>query len=242
LIDLRRPADGRVLRIGHRGAAALAPENTIAAFEAALELGVDFVEFDVLEAPDGTLAVAHDPRVYRPEAPTLREVLEFFATRPEVRLHVDVKARHAAAVGRGLVEAGLVERSIATSSWPRRLRELRAAVPELTVGLTYPDDRRGIARRRLARPFVLPTVKALGKALPLRLGRWLAATDARAAMLHFAVVSPAVVARCREHGIAVWVWTVNEIELLDRLVAWGVDGVITDDPRIFGRSGSTLTA
>jgi len=242
LIDLCRPADGRVLRIGHRGAAALAPENTIAAFEAALEFGVDFVEFDVLEGPDGALAVAHDPQVYRPGAPTLGEVLEFFAARPEVRLHVDVKARDAAVVGRALVEAGLVERSVATSSWPRRLRALRAAVPELAVGLTYPDDRRGIARRRFARPFVLPTVKALGKALPLRLPRWLAATDARAAMLHFAVVSPAVLARCREHGIAVWVWTVNEIDMLDRLVTWGVDGVITDDPRIFGRSASTLTA
>jgi glycerophosphoryl diester phosphodiesterase len=242
LIDLRRPSDGRVLRIGHRGAAALAPENTIAAFEAALELGVDFVEFDVLETPDGALVVAHDPSVYRPGAPTLDEVLEFFGGRPEVRLHVDVKARDAAAVGRALVKAGLDERSVASSSWPHRLRELRVAVPELTVGLTYPDDRRGIARRRLARPFVLPTVKALGKALPLRLPRWLAATEARAAMLHFAVVSPTVVGRCREHGIAVWVWTVNEIELLDRLVTWGVDGVITDDPRIFGRSASTLTA
>ena len=214
-----------MLRIGHRGAAAVAPENTLPSFDAAVELGVDYVEFDVLELPDATFAVAHDDRVYEPGAPTF-----------------DVKARNAAGVGRALVAAGLVDRCVATSSWPRRLQELRAATPELALGLTYPDDRRGVARRRLARPFVLPTVKALGRALPHRLPRWLAAAGARAAMLHYAVVSPAAVARCHALGVAVWVWTVNEPELLERLIELGVDGVVSDDPRIFGRSASTLTA
>ena len=51
--------DGRVLRIGHRGAATLAPENTLQAFEIAVGLGVDLVEFDVVSLADGTLVVAH---------------------------------------------------------------------------------------------------------------------------------------------------------------------------------------
>ncbi len=239
--EFRRPGDGRVLRIGHRGAAAVAPENTIASFAAALELGVDFVEFDVLALGDGRLVVAHDHRVLRPGAPSLGEVLAFFGERSEVGLHVDVKGRRGAAVARALVEHGVVGRCIASSSWPQTLRELRAAAPELAVALTYPDDRRGIARRRLARPFVLPTVKALGKALPRRLPRWLAATGSRVAMLHYAVVSRAAVSRCHEHGAGVWVWTVNDASLLAELVALGVDGVISDDPRIFGRAASTLT-
>lgn len=233
MIDFRRRPDGRVLRIGHRGAPALAPENTIPSFAAAIELGVDFVEFDVLEPADGTLVVAHDERVYAPGAPSLEAVLAFFAEHPEVGLHVDVKGRRGSAVARALAAAGLVERSVASSSWPSTLRELRAAEPKLVVALTYPDDRRGIARRRLARPFVLPTVAALGKMLPLRLPRWLDATGSRVAMLHYAVVSPAVVRRCHARGTAVWTWTVNDQPLLARLVELGVDGVIADDPRIF---------
>ena len=47
------------MRIGHRGAAALEPENTLRAFGRAIELGVDFVELDVLDLADGTLVVAH---------------------------------------------------------------------------------------------------------------------------------------------------------------------------------------
>jgi glycerophosphoryl diester phosphodiesterase len=233
LIDFRRRPDGRVFRIGHRGAATLAPENTIESFEAAIELGVDFVEFDVLELADGTLAIAHDARTHEPGAPTFQEALAFFAEHPQVGLHVDVKARRGEKVALELARAGLLERSVASSSWPSTLRELRAAEPRLAVALTYPDDRRGIARRRLARPFVEPTVAALGKVLPARLPRWLARTGSRVAMLHHAVVSPAVVATCHGRGVAVWTWTVNDEALLQRLVGLGVDGVISDDPRIF---------
>jgi glycerophosphoryl diester phosphodiesterase len=233
LIDFRRRPDGRFIRIGHRGAATLAPENTIESFGAAIELGVDFVEFDVLELADGTLAIAHDSRAYEPGAPTFQQALAFFVERPEVGLHVDVKARRGESVARELARAGLVDRSAASSSWLSTLRELRAAEPALAVALTYPDDRRGIARRRLARPFVGPTVTALGKLLPARLPRWLARTGSRVAMLHYAVVSPGVVAACHGRDVAVWAWTVNDDALLERLVGLGVDGVISDDPRIF---------
>ena len=57
MIQLRR--DGRVLRIGHKGAAALEPENTLRSLGRAVDLGVDLVEFDVLDLADGSLVLAH---------------------------------------------------------------------------------------------------------------------------------------------------------------------------------------
>src|SRR5215213_10311396 len=89
--------DGPVLRIGHRGAAALAPENTLAAFEAAIATGVDGIEFDVVAGVQG-LEVAHARGTHG--APTLETALSFLAAQ-DVRVHVDLKV-----VGR---EAELVE-------------------------------------------------------------------------------------------------------------------------------------
>ena len=55
-------------------------------------------------------------------------------------------------------------------------------------------------------------------------------------MLHYAVVSPAAIARCHDADVPVWAWTVNERELVGRLIAAGVDGIVTDDPRILAAS------
>ena len=101
VIDLRRRDGGPVLRIGHRGAASLAPENTVRAMRAAVERGVDLVEFDVLDLPRGPLVLAHSDRLEEvshgaaagsvrarsldelrevaPELPTLDDALGYFA-------------------------------------------------------------------------------------------------------------------------------------------------------------------
>ena len=86
-----RAEDGRFLRIAHRGAAALADENSLAAIEAGLAADVDIVEFDVLEV-GGRLVVAHAPELAVPDGPTLDDALELArASRPDVGLDVDLK-------------------------------------------------------------------------------------------------------------------------------------------------------
>jgi glycerophosphoryl diester phosphodiesterase len=254
-LSFARRRDGRIVRIGHRGAAAIEPENTLRSFERAIALGVDFVEFDVLDLSDGTLVLAHsndllevshgtqggrvrpltlaELRTAAPELPTFEEALDFFATQ-SVGLHVDLKCQiHGAAVAAALGSRGLATRSVVSSFWPRTLRDARRTEPGLAVALTYPEDRYGLARRRPFEPLVLPTVRILGRALPYRLPRWLAALGAPVAMLQYAVISKTVVERCHAHGAAIWAWTVNDPPLLERLDRLGVDGVVSDDPRIF---------
>jgi glycerophosphoryl diester phosphodiesterase len=73
--------------------------------------------------------------------------------------------------------------------------------------------------------------------LPRLVLRWLAHAGASAAVLHHALVTPAVVRSCHSRGAAVWAWTVNDAEVATRLADWGADAIITDDPRILrGRS------
>lgn len=250
----QRSADGPV-RIGHRGAAALEPENTIRSFRRAIELGVDYVELDVLDLADGTLAVAHSDdlsevshgraagsvrrlrlgelRAVAPELPTFDEALEFFAAE-DVGLHVDVKCRgRGSEIAAALRRHGLTERAVASAFWPETLAEIRGADPTLASALTYPEDRHGLASKRVLAPLVAPTVRMLGRLLPRRLPRRLAAARIEVAMLHYGVVSRAAVERCRAAGVPVWAWTVNSEDVLADVLDAGVDGVISDDPRIF---------
>jgi glycerophosphoryl diester phosphodiesterase len=221
-----------VIRIGHRGAAALAPENTLRSIERALEVGVDMVEVDVVPLADGTLVLAHDPPGETGDLPTLDEALAFVADR-SVQVMLDVKGP---GYERALVEAvrraGLVERTLVSSCYPETVRLLGGLEPGLRRGLTYPFDRLGISSRRFLRPAVRGALGTLRATLPLRIGRLLARADASVATLNYTVISAAVVRSCHARGAQVLAWTVDDPVVAARLAALGVDGMISDDPRI----------
>jgi glycerophosphoryl diester phosphodiesterase len=231
VIDLRR-RDGRMLRVGHRGAAALAPENTIAALAMALELECDLVEVDVLEL-DGLLVLAHSQAELPTQLATLDEALAFLAP-GSCGIQLDLKARGAEhAVVDALQKRGLVERTVVSSFRAASLRTLHGLEPGLRLGFTYPEDRYGVSGRRALAPFVSSGLRVMRAALPRRIAWMLGAAEATAAMLHWQVVTKPVVERCHAAGAAVLAWTVETPEQLRALDELGVDGVITDDPRIF---------
>ena len=231
MIDLGR-RDGRMLRVGHRGAAALAPENTIASLALALELDCDLVEFDVLGL-DGVLVLAHSRVEVPKQLATLDEALAFLAP-GRWGIQLDLKARGVEqAVVDALQKHGVVERTVVSSFRAASLRTLHALEPGLRLGLTYPEDRYGVSGRRALAPFVSPALSAMRAALPRRIAWMLGAAEATAAMLHWQVVSKPVVERCHAVGAAVLAWTVGSREQLRTLDELGVDGAIADDPRIF---------
>lgn len=223
----------RVVRVGHRGAAALAPENTLPSLARAAELGVDLVEFDVLPGAGGALVLAHDVRPRVPDGPSLDDALELLAGL-DVGIHLDLKGvGEEARVVDALRLRGLVPRTLVTSVSLHSLRRLRGLEPELRRGVSYPDDRFGISRARAAEPLIRAGARGLGRALPYRIGRWLGSTGAVVASLHQLLISRMLVERCHARGVAVFAWTVNDLPTARSLVSAGLDGIITDDPRIF---------
>ena len=256
-MELLRPAGRPPMRVGHRGAAARAPENTLAGFNRALELGVDAIEFDVLPLADGTLVLAHSDdlaelthgaaegrvgmrtlgelRALAPQLPTFDEALEHLAREaPRTVLQVDVKwIGYEADVVEALRRHGVVERTFVSSFFSDSLRTIGRLEPALPLGLTYPLDRRGLSRRRELAPVVLALLAVLRRTLPYRVVPMLEEVGASVATLHWLVVSRAVVERCHASGIAVFAWTVNDPRAAERLARQGVDGVISDDPGIF---------
>lgn len=229
--------DGPVLQIGHRGAAALAPENTLPALRAAVELAVDLVEFDVVRGRDGHLVLAHSADHLPDGGPTLDDALGYLAE-AGVGAHVDLKqSGFEAEVGEALRRHGMVGRAMVSSLDWASLRDLRAHEPRVAIGISYPEDRYGVGRRRALAPLVSTGLHAMRRVLPRLVLRWLSQSGAAAAVLHHALVTPALVRSCHSRGAGLWAWTVNDPDLAARLADWGADAIITDDPRIFrGRS------
>jgi glycerophosphoryl diester phosphodiesterase len=249
-------AGGPLIRIGHRGAAALAPENTLGSFQTAIDTGVDWIEFDVLDLHDGTLVLAHSNdlfevshglhpglvrsqtldvlRRFAPELPTFDEALAFLAERPGVGLHVDLKTDgNGQEVADALHRHGVADRTFVSSNSWRSLLEIAAYAPTVTRGLTYPEDRFGLAKRRALLPVVGAAVIAMRRTVHRRIDRWLARAGARVAVLNQIVISRRVVEHCHARGVPVIAWTVDDPARARRLRALGVDGIVTNDPRIF---------
>jgi len=151
-----------------------------------------------------------------------------------VGVHLDLKSQGAERpVAEALRRHGLVERTVVSSFRGPTLRALHAVEPGLRLGRTYPQDRTGLTKRRVFQPPARAIVRVLRRALPRRIAGLLAGSQASAAVLYWEVVSEAAVARCHALGAPVLVWTVDDPALLPWLDEIGVDGVITNDPRIF---------
>jgi glycerophosphoryl diester phosphodiesterase len=225
--------EGELIRVGHRGAALLAPENTLRSFETALGHGVDAIEFDVLALADGPLVLGHSLAELPAERATLDDALEFFRER-DVALHVDLKlTTRLDEVAAALDRHGVAGRTVVSSFHLPSLLAVAAHAPHLPIGFTYPEDRYGVSKRRGMKPAIRLGTLALRRAVVTRIPAMIARAGAQALMLHHAVVSPAAVVRAHVAGAAVWAWTVDDVDELARLQAAGVDAVITNDPRIF---------
>ena len=231
MISLDR-VDGRALRIGHRGAPVLAPENTLRSFAAALDHGLDLVELDVLLLRDGALAVAHDRPAPGVEPLLLDETLDFLAARG-ARVQLDLKLRDPSSVVEAVRRHGLVERAFVSGANFAALRRVRELEPELRTSLTYPEDRLGMTKRGGPNALTTPGLFLMQRALPQRIGGMLARAGATAATLNHAVVTGAVVERCAALGVPVLAWTVDDPAVCRRLESLGVAGIITNDPRVF---------
>jgi glycerophosphoryl diester phosphodiesterase len=258
MIELRRRPGAPPLRIAHRGAPFVAPENTLRSLRAAVGLGVDAVEFDVLRLDDDTLVLAHSDdlldithgavagRAHRmtlaelheiaPELPTLDDALTLFRDEaPDVGVHIDLKrVGYEARVVDCLRRHGMLARSIVSSPFAPSVIALARADPTLQRGFSYPVDRYGVSSRRVLAPLVPVGAAALRGMLPRRIARLLRAAGASFASLYFGVISRQTIARCHAAGAAVVAWTVDDPRVARRLVSAGVDGIVTNDPQMFG--------
>jgi glycerophosphoryl diester phosphodiesterase len=225
-------------RVGHKGADLVVPGNTLASFEVALEHGVDMIEFDVLRGRDGRLVLAHDYRdAARPDVVTLEQGLEHFAGEAYagVELNVDLKLPgYERVVLDALSSQGLAERSLISTQYPESLDAIGELAPGQRRGWSVPRVRSDPTRSPWKKPFALVAAAFMRRRLPGQADRMLRAGRCQAVMTHWRLVSRRLVQRVHAAGGQVYVWTVDDTDHIERLSALGVDGVISNDPRLFG--------
>ncbi len=226
-----------LIRVGHKGADHVAPGNTAESFEAALALGVDMIEFDVMPLRDGTLVLAHDPDDATSRTPlTLEEGLDHFAaeTYADVELDVDLKIPgYETAVVEGLRERGLLGRSLISSTYPESLELVRELDPDVRRGLSVPRATKDYTDHRVLKFAAYGVVAWWRAGLPVKAERALRRGECEALMVHFLLISRELVRRVHRAGGQLYVWTVDDADRIASLERLGVDGVITNDPRLF---------
>lgn len=247
----------RPLVLAHRGGADLAPENTLVAFQNAVDLGVDALELDVHTTADGTVVVIHDETVDRTtdgtgavHALTLAELRELDAA---YRFTLD-DGQTFPLRGQGIMVPTL-EEVLTTFPDTRVNIEIKQTEPAIEAGVKEIIDRTGaqdrvlvgseyddvLARFRALAPDIA-TSAAAGEARTFYLAQLLRVSaiyrplaDAfqvpeYSGSTH--VVTPSFVDAAHHHGVKVHVWTVNDAETMRRLLDIGVDGIITDRPDV----------
>jgi glycerophosphoryl diester phosphodiesterase len=228
-------------RVGHKGADLIVPGNTPASFDAALEAGVDMIEFDVLpedfHAPaTSRLVLAHDYSHDLRVAPSLEDGLAHLASPhfADVDLDVDLKLPgYEERVVRALQEFGLVERTLISTQYQESLPRIRALEPRIRLGWSVPKARRDYTDSLL---WKLPAYAALAYwwiVLPRRAAAAIRAGEIDAVMTHWRLASRRMVRAVRDAGGEIYVWTVDSAQVIRRFEAMGVTGVISNDPRLF---------
>jgi glycerophosphoryl diester phosphodiesterase len=228
----------RLRRVGHKGADRIVPGNTRESFESALAHRVDEIEFDVLRMADGRLVLAHDAGDARKRRPlTLEEGLDLFAGEAyaDIELICDLKLPgYEREVVEGLRERDLLGRTLVSTTYRESLPVLgELASGELRRGWSVPRARKDYTKSWLA-PGVYLLLLAWRRDLPRQASRLIRSGGCEAVMAHRLLASRRLAGAVHAAGGAVYVWTVDDAGEIARIEAMGVDGVITNDPRLFG--------
>ncbi len=222
--------------IGHRGASAYAPENTLESFDLAIRQGVDMIELDVHCCASGQLVVIHDETLERTtngkglvaektldelkmlnagnnnQVPTLEEVLELLNRR--AKINIEMKGKDVAVLLADLISRYLFEKEwnpnffIVSSFDHDQLRQFHALLPRVRIGILY---------EHLPDEF-----QSLSR-------------DMNAFSINFSVdaCSKQKVDIIHKNGVEAWVYTVNKPEVFKKMKAMGVDAVFTNNPDRF---------
>ncbi|PXF60072.1 MAG: glycerophosphodiester phosphodiesterase [Deltaproteobacteria bacterium] len=215
--------------IGHRGAAALEPENTLLSIERAMDIGVDAVEIDVHLSKDKELVVIHDATVDRTtngtglvsgytvqeikrldagkeEAiPTLQEVIDFIDRRVMLVIELKEEGTERPVVDL-MIRNNLFDKACVVSFWHRLVKTVKEMDSRIKTG-----------------------VLLVGSPVDACIATQ---ASADALVMKYSFVDQEFVKTAHKKGIKVFIWNIDDQDLIEPYVDMGVDAIGTNDPRV----------
>lgn len=217
----------KTLVLGHRGAAGLEPENTLASFKKALDIGVNFIEFDVRACKD-ELVVIHDKSIDRTtngkglikdftfeelkkfdagkgqRIPSLKEVLEFLKNK-KVEVFIEIKEPNTLKrVIKEVEKAGLEKRTTIVSFYYFVVKKVKALNKSLKSGWILAGNPRSIVKLKEDKIDFL--------------------------IQQFSYTNKEIVEECHKNKIKIVVWTVNNKKDIEKMLKLGVDVIVSNYP------------
>jgi len=234
-----------MIKVGHKGADSIASGNTVESFEVAVQHGVDVIEMDVLWLPDAhlplaeraPLVVAHDWHDAERRTPLrLTEALDAFLEPPldlvEIDIDIKLPGREEEIVA-ALRERDLVERAMVSTMELYSLGRILELEPGLRRGWTYPKVTKDWTSKRWAKGPMLLALMAMRQRLPGLAAEKLPKLGVESMWVYHPLVSRRLVRIAALADVKLIAWTVDDLPRMERLAAAGVDGLCSNDPRLF---------
>ena len=231
--------------VGHKGADLIAPGNTVESFHAAVEAGVDTIEFDVIWLRDAELPperraplmVAHDweaqaSRAALPLTAALDAFLEPPLDQVEIDLDIKLPGREEEFV-EALRERDLIDRAMISTMEMHTLKRVLELEPKLRRGWTFPKTSRDWTRRPWAKPALKAALAGMRLQLPGLAAEKLPQFGVFAMWVYHPLVSAKLAGICRRAGVELIAWTVDDEPRMRTLVDMGVTGLVSNDPRLY---------
>jgi glycerophosphoryl diester phosphodiesterase len=226
----------KFLIIGHRGANSVAPENTLKAFQKAIDMGADFIEIDIQESKDGQLVITHDEDLDRltgkqgfvkdytlselrtldfgegESIPTLQEVIEL--TNGRIELNCEIKVKDISNKVVDIIKNYKVINTVVISSFlHEELLKLKKMEPTLRLASLEPTE----------------FLKNFNDERKKEMIKFCINNDLYAINPFYSLVDQGFVDFAHDNNLKVFPWTVDSKPMMRKLIRLGVDGIITND-------------
>ena len=228
----------KILVIGHRGANSVAPENTLKAFQKAIDLGANCVEFDVHESKDGEIVIMHDEDIFRTtgqkshalikemtlnelkeldcgegeKIPTFKELIDL--TKGKIGLNCEIKAEGIAKkIVDIIIEEEIIETTIVSSFKHQELFEIQKIEPKIKLATLEPAGSGRLSHWENKEAMINKAVNSKFYAIhPL-----------------YKLIDRKFIEYAHTHNLKVIPWTVDSGIAMKKLINMGPDGIITNN-------------